>query len=230
MKLPKNKSRILPASLLAALLIVVNVFAQSKLTESEAALVEESKQAILATGISEPYFTKHFKLLSVVDKPSDRRVMWQFSVNEHQAIVTDAIGYYTQGAKRVNTHSVAKALGQTSEIGRTVTRARALRILKSCIGAFENPSVTYGPVDGRAELLLVATGRTPPDEKKSASEKEREREREERDKRRADAAGTDYIGSEEEEGKPKPPIILGFVNLQTGKCTKGATLSSPFAQ
>ena len=206
-------------------------FAQNnqKLNASEAALVEGSKQAILATGISDAYFKAHFKLLNVVDKASDRRVMWQFSVNEHQAVVTDAIGYYTEGAKRVDAHSVSKALGQTSEIQRTLTRARALRIMKSCIGAFENPSVTYGPVDGRAELLLVASARTKGEKTKSESEKEREREREERDKRRATAAGTDFIESEEEE-RETYPILLGAVNLTTGKCTKGAALSSPFAQ
>lgn len=204
-------------------------FAQNKLSASEAALVEGSKQAILATGISDAYFKAHFKLLNVVDKPSDRRVMWQFSVNEYQAVVTDAIGYYTEGAKRIDTHSVSKALGQTSEIQRTLTRARALRIMKSCIGVFENPSVTYGPVDGRAELLLVASARTKGEKTKSEREKEREREREERDKRRATAAGTDVIESEEEE-RETYPILLGAVNLSTGKCTKGAALSSPFAQ
>jgi len=210
--------------------LVVFASAQNqKLNASETALVEGSKQAILATGISGAYFKAHFKLLNVVDKPSDRRVMWQFSVNEHQAVVTDAIGYYTEGAKRVDTHSVSKALGQTSEIQRTLTRALALRIMKSCIGVFENPSVSYGPVDGRAELLLVASARTKGEKTKSESEKEREREREERDKRRATAAGTDVIESEEEE-RETYPILLGAVNLTTGKCTKGAALSSPFAQ
>jgi len=217
-------------SLLLSIFIVFSSNAQSKLTASETALVEGSKQAILATGISEAYFKAHFELLSVIDKPSDRRVMWQFSVNEHQTVVTDAIGYYTEGTKRIDTHSVTKALGQTSEIQRTVARVRALRIMKSCIGPFENPSVTYGPVDGRAELLLVASARTPGEKTKSESEKEREREREERDKRRAAAAGTDVIESEEEERESSRPILLGAVNLQTGVCTKGAALSSPFTQ
>ena len=215
--------------LLLTLALIVNGFAQDKLTPSEAALVEGSKQAILATGLSEAYFKTHFKLLSVVDKPSDRRVMWQFSVNEYQTVITDAIGYSTQGGKQVDLHSVGKALGQTSEISRTVTRARALRILKSCIGPYETPSVTYGPVDGRAELLLVASARVA-GEKKSEREKEREREREESNKRKAQAAGIDALAKEEEEGEGGAPITLGTVNLRTGKCTKGALLSSPFAK
>jgi hypothetical protein len=221
------RKTLLLTCLLAASLLVV---AQDKLTESEAALVEGSKQAILATGISEPYFKTHFKLLSVVDKPSDRRVMWQFSVNEYQAVVTDAIGYNTQGSKQIDLHSVGKALGQTSEIRRTLTRARALRILKSCIGPYETPSVTYGPVDGRAELLLVASARVAEKGEKARSEREKEREREERDKRKADAGGIDALAREEEGGDDGAPIILGAVNLRTGKCIKGAALSSPFAK
>jgi hypothetical protein len=195
------------------------------LTPSERALVEGSRQAILATGISETYFAAHFKLLKVVDKPSDRRVSWQFSFKEHSAVVNDSIGYYTEGAKRVDTHSVAQTLGQTTEIRRTITRARAFKILRSCIGGFENPTVQYGPVDGQAQLVLVAYKRTRV-ESKSEREQEREREREEREKRRADSAGTDMIESEEEEGK-YPPVILSAVNLQTGKCTKGAALIAP---
>ena len=219
-------------TLLLTCLLAASLFApgQSTLTKSEAALVEGSKQAILATGISESYFNTHFKLLSVVDKPSDRRVMWQFSVNEHQTVVTDAIGYSTQGGKQIDLHSVGKALGQTSEISRTVTRARALRIMRSCIGPYETPSVTYGPVDGRAELLLVAAARVPAEKSKSEREKEREREREERNKQKAVTAGIDALAKEEEEGEGGAPIMLGAVNLRTGKCTKGAALSSPFAK
>lgn len=199
-----------------------------KLSASEQTLVDGSKHAILDTGISADYFNTHFKLLDVIDKTSDRRVVWRFSVNQHQAVIIDSIGYYTQGSKRIDTHSVQKMLGQTSEINRTLTRSRALRIMRSCIGAFENPTVEYGPVDGRAELLMIAYQRAR-GERKSEREKEREREREERDKQKADAAGIDLIESEEGD-KPKPTLVLGAVNLRTGKCTKGEGLTSPFAR
>lgn len=198
---------------------------QQKLTPSEEALVQGSKAAILVTGISEEYFQSHFKLLKVVDKPADRRVTWQFSINEHNVFINDSIGYYTEGTKRIDTHSVAKALGHTTEIKRTLSRTRALKILKSCIGNFENPTVLYGPVNGQAQLVMVGYQRTRV-ESKSEREKEREREREKREKQKAAAAGTDLIESEEEEGK-SPPLILGAVNLQTGKCTKGAGLITP---
>jgi len=200
-------------SLLLSLALIVFAQADNRtLTASEKILVDGSRQAILETGISESYFTTHFKLLNVVDKPSDRRVVWQFSVNQYQAVLNDAIGYYSDGAKRVNTHSIAKSLGQTTEIKRTIPRATALRLMKSCIGNFENPGVEYGPVNGRAELLLVAHTR---------SRVESKREREEREKQKTVVAGTDVVESEEEEGKIKP-LVLGAINLQTGKCTKGA--------
>lgn len=200
---------------------------QQKLTPAEEALVAGSKAAILATGISETYFQTHFKLLKVIDKPADRRVTWQFSINEHSTVINDAIGYYTEGTKRIDTHSIAKALGQTTEIQRTLTRSRALSIMKSCIGSFDNPSVLYGPVNGHAQLVMVAYKRTRV-ESKSEREEEREREREKREKQKAIAAGTDLIESEEDEGKDKaPPLIMGAVNLQTSKCTKGAGLITP---
>ncbi len=208
-------------SLLLSLALILFAQADRQLTASEQSLVDGSKRAILETGISEAYFTAHFKLLNVIDKPADRRVTWQFSVNQHQAVLNDAIGYYTEGAKRVDTHSIAKSLGQTTEIERTISRARALRLMKSCIGNFENPAVEYGPVNGRAELLLVAHAKN-----RVESKSEREREREEREKRKATAAGTDAIESEEDEGEIKP-LLLGAINLQTGKCTKGAAMIAP---
>lgn len=205
--------------MLRFLILALIVFTQAdrQLTTFEQTLVDESRQAILETGISESYFTTHFKLLNVVDKPSDRRVVWQFSVNQYQAVLNDAIGYYTDGAKRVNTHSIAKSLGQTTEIQRTIPRATALRLMKSCIGNFENPGVEYGPVNGRAELLLVAHTRSRVESKK---------EREEREKQKTVVAGTDVVESEEAERKIKP-IVLGAINLQTGKCTKGAGTIAP---
>ena len=216
--------------LLACALVIFGgsntVASQEKLTAAEELLVQGSKDAILSTGLSEEYFQRHFKLLKVVNQPADQRVTWQFSINEHNVIINDSIGFYTAGTKRVATHSVAKVLGQTTEIQRTLSRARALKILQSCIGNFEHPTVHYGPVNGHAQLVLVGYKRARV-ESKSEREKERERERESREKQKATAAGTDLIESEEEEGGKAPPLILGAVNLQTGKCTKGAGLTSP---
>ena len=213
------------ALLLSLTLIAFAQTGNRKLTSSEQTLVDGSKKAIIDTGISETYFNAHFKLLNVIDKLSDRRVVWQFSVNQYQTVLNDAIGYYTDGATRVNTHSITKSLGQTIEIQRTISRARALQLMKSCIGNFDNPQVEYGPVNGRAELLLVANARQRA-ESKSEREREREREREQREKRKAAAAGTDVVESEEDEGEIKP-LLFGAINLQTGKCTKGSGMIAP---
>jgi hypothetical protein len=196
------------------------------LTVSERALVDGSKKAIIGTGLSPDYFNAHFKLLKVVDKASDRRVTWRFSLNGHDAIINDSIGYYTEGTKRVYVHSVATTLGQTSEIQRTLSRARALKIMKACIGDFSGPYVEYGPVDGHAQLLLVASARDPRNESRAPREADRDRQRDEREKRKAAATGVDTIESEEEE-KDRPKVVFGSVNLQTGKCTKGAGLIAP---
>src|SRR6185295_11432918 len=120
----KMRMRLLTASALLLPLVLI-VFAQAdirQLTAAELILVDGSKGAILLTGISEPYFNKHFKLLKVIAKPSDRRVVWQFSVNGYQAVLNDAIGSsYTDLFRRpVDTHSIA--LGKTTEIERTISR------------------------------------------------------------------------------------------------------------
>ena len=198
---------------------------QQLLNSSEQALVEGSKQTILANGISEDYFSLHFKLVRVVDKQSDRRVVWQFSINGYQAVISDSIGFYSDGMKRVDTHSIANSLGRTSEIRGTISRARALKILKTCIGRFTTPSVEYGAVNGQAQLLLVAQASQPPNEKALPDETKHERQQEQREKSNA-TTGNDVIKSEENEGDQQR-VILGSVNLQTGKCTKGAGVIAP---
>jgi hypothetical protein len=188
------------------------------LSVSEQALVDGSKRAVIETGLSAEYFDMHFKLETVVDKPSDHRVVWRFSVNGYETRLTDSIGSYSEGTKRIYTHSIASALGHTSEIKRTISYARALRIMKLCIGNFENPAVEYGPVDGYAQLLLVAHARR--------RTKQIDTAREQRGNSVAAAPATDVIKSEEENGERRP-IKLGNVNLQTGKCIRGTGLVAP---
>jgi len=194
----------------------------SSLTPAQKGLVESSRKAIVATGLSDAYFSTHFKLLSVADREADRRVVWQFRVNEHRATVVDAIGYYTQGTQRVATHSVGNALGRTFEISRTLNRATALKKMRSCIGNFEQPAVQYAAVNGLAQLVLTAEAKRL--DRVSANERRREPGREldadkhaAKQKKQTNAA--DVIESEEED---RPAVILGTINLVTGKCTKGS--------
>jgi|SRR5215204_3590714 len=196
------------------------------LSAAEKVLVEGSAKAIIATGVSEQYFKSHFKLFRVVNQPADRRVMWQFSLNEYQAFIKDSIGYYMQGSTRVNTHNISETLGKTLDITRTIRRARALLLMKKCIGSFSDSSVEYRPINGRAELLLVAAANPRLNEREREEAREREKEEQKKAIKRSTHVGNDEIESEEEDTKI-PPVIFGYINLQTGKCTKGAGLSSP---
>src|SRR3712207_8046348 len=53
---------------------------------------------------------------------------------------SDSVGFYTEGARRVDTHSVASTLPKTSDIGRTLTRRRAETLMRRCIGPLDRKS------------------------------------------------------------------------------------------
>jgi hypothetical protein len=195
----------------------------TSLTASQKLLVSESRKAIIETGITEAYFDAHFKLLEVNDKPADKRVNWEFSINGYRTIVRDSIGSSMQGNTHVNIHSVVSMLGQTSEITKTLSRSRALKILRTCIGPYTTPSIQYGPVNGQAQLLLVAHAVSRDSDNKR--EREMEREKEKREIAKATSQGSDVIETEDEDHRTKS--VFGTVNLQTGQCTKGYTQVAP---
>jgi hypothetical protein len=195
------------------------------LSASEQLLVAGSRKAIIQTGITAAYFDTHFKLIEVINKPSDRRVSWRFTINEYQTIIQDSIGYYTQGSEHFYTHAVAARLGQTSEIKKTLKKARALRSLRACLGSYLTPSIEYGAIDGQAQLMLVAHSSKRRSEREMEAEEKREREKEQAAAKLGSSA-TDTIESEGEEND-RPPSIMAAVNLQTGKCTKGLGVIAP---
>ena len=197
--------------------MVVPVFelhSQVKRDDGQKALVASSRKAIIATGITESYFDNHFTLLKVFNQSSDKRVMWKFVLNGYEATINDSIGSTSVG----NAHSVGRTLGQVTEITKTISRPVALRALKRCIGNYSEPYVEFGQVNGRAELFLVGTHKA--GVKRQAQAEALEREREETVKRSRKTTRTDEIESEEGEAEAIP-VILGYINLQTGKCTKG---------
>jgi len=204
----------------------------SGLTVSERALVAGSREAIIETGISPAFFDEHFRVARVVDRPGDRRVVWLLSVNGHEATVNDSVGFYTEGARRVDTHSVAATLGATSDITRTITRRRAELLMRRCIGRFLSPQVEYRghAAGGRAALLLTAHTLVPRRREGHAARGRREREELEREAReRARSGGAqalDAVEEEEEEGDG-PVVVLGAVDLVTGECTVGYGQAGP---
>lgn len=207
------------------------------LTASERALVAGSREAIIKTGVSAEFFDQHFRVARVLDRPGDRRVVWRLSVDGHEATINDSVGYYTEGAGRVDTHSVAATLSETSDITRTVTRRRAEQLMRRCIGRFRDPQVEYRAhgVGRRAALLLTANALVPRRHEERGREagergQREEREREERERReRAQSGGAqvvDKVEDEDEEGEG-PVVVLGAVDLVTGECTVGYGQAGP---
>ena len=185
------------------------------LSPEEKSLLEGSRQAILRTGITPTYFSEHFRVQQVVNKTGDRRVVWKFSINEYDTIIVDSIGYYTEGGKRVNVHGVESLLLATSDIKRTISKARALKIMKSCLGAFANPVVEY-KADGTRKAVLVLNAHSIP-----KSDSPSPNPTPENRKTEASSDQIDHDRIREGRQKPRPPIELGSVNLETGKCVKG---------
>ncbi len=191
------------------------------LTDTEKAMVAGSRQAIVATGVSEKYFDRHFTLVKIVDQPGDRRVVWKFSVNSYEATVSDVLCYYTKDGKRIDTHSFSSTLRRTTDIEKTISRSAANRIMRKCIGTFAHPAIELIAMGTEARLVLTAESAR---QTSRRSEKE-EREREERERAAQNKKpGNDVI---ENEGDIHPPIITGTVDLQSGKCTKGQLVTTP---
>jgi hypothetical protein len=163
-------------------------------------LAARSKKAIIETGISEPYFNKHFRLLRVVAEMDERRVEWKYSINEYETLLVDDVGYYTsEKGERVDVHSIKNELFSTYDIKRTIPKSRADAALSSCIGEHTDASVVYRArkTPGKARLYLMARSRV-----------EVEREDEKDGKR-------DKEGEREIEGFF---FNVGFVDLESGKC------------
>lgn len=194
------------------------------LSDSERALVEGSREAIIKTGISPSFFDEHFRVARVLDGQGDRRVVWLLSINGYEAAVNDSVGFYTEGARRVDTHSVAATLSSTSDITRTITRRRAEALMRRCIGCFGDPQVEYRAhvAGGRAALLLTARALVP--RRRGA------RTRggfEERGRARSGGSRSSDEVEAEDEGGEGPVVVLGAVDLVTGVCTVGYGQAGP---
>lgn len=202
------------------------------LTASERALVAGSREAIIGTGLSPSFFDSHFRVARVVDRAGDRRVVWRLSVGGHEAAVNDSVGFYTEGGRRVDTHSVAATLSETHDITRTITRRRAETLMRRCIGRFRNPQVEYRAhgAGGRAALLLTAHSLVPRRREERGRGELEEREREARERRaRAQTGGSRELDEveTEDEGGEGPVVVLGAVDLVTGECTFGYGQAGP---
>jgi hypothetical protein len=215
--------RTLLLSILAAALGAgAQTSAPKELNDSERALVEGSRGAIIKTGLSPSFFDAHFRVARVVDGAGDRRVVWLLSINGYEATVNDSVGFYTEGARRVDTHSVAATLSQTDDLTRTITRRRAEALMRRCIGRFGDPRVEYRAhaAGGRAALLLTAHSLVPRQLEKQEVKGHEGRARSGGSKR------LDEVEAGDEEGNG-PVVVLGAVDLVTGECTVGYGQAGP---
>lgn len=169
---------------------------------ADSGLAAASKKAILETGISEAYFDRHFRLARVVAEEGDRRVEWKFSVDGYEVLLVDDVGYHTtEAGGRVDVHSIKSELFSARDITRTIPRRRAAAALKSCIGKYTDETVVYRALKspGKAGLYLTARARVEFDGGGERGEREGEGER-----------GREVEGFS---------FNVGFVDLETGKCT-----------
>jgi hypothetical protein len=201
--------------------------ARQSLTAAEARLVSGSKTAILETGISEPYFEGHFRLVTAIDKPGDRRVEWKFSINEYEAILNDAVGYYTsEDGRRVDVHSIKDVLGSTHDIEKTISKREAERIMNRCIGKHTSVTVVFQALAKRNAALIMTAS---PAGKNRADHEKREREERKREnEKRCSKKKTSELDTIREEGdEGGGPSYFGILDLETGKCTKGKAIVAP---
>ena len=191
--------------------------------QAKSELVRGSRNAIIAGGFSENYFDSHFKLVDVHDRPGDLRVTWRFSLNGYETLVTDAVGYYTDArGRKILVHSVANTLQSTNDIVKTIRKSRAEELMKECIGKFMNESVVFMKVNAGDKTSLFLMAYAVP---RSKNEK-REREVEGRSNaNRTNSRGLDEVP--QEGGEHESPIVIGYINAETGKCSKGEATVTP---
>jgi hypothetical protein len=185
-------------------------------------LAKRSRKAIIETGFSEGYFDEHFRLVETFDRLGDVRVVWRFSINGYEMLVSDAIGYYTEGQKRIYVHSVKNTLGATRDISRTITRRRAETLMRACLGKYTGEATLLMRLSRteRASLYLTAQSITRPGQRDKGL---REIESEERVSKRQSKIDE----PEREVIKPGPPMYLGYINLETGRCSRGQARVTP---
>jgi hypothetical protein len=192
---------------------------------------------MIELGVPERYFDAHFRLVRVVDRPGDVRVVWKYSLNGYETSLTDSIGYYTADNKaRVYVHSLKTTLGAARDITRTLPRAQARAELQKCLGRHTSEAVMFTKLPAEKTAALYLTARTRAAAKpKSEQEREREKARAKAVEKPAPPAQAGRGGappprklpSEEDEDEKRPSIFVGYVNLETGKCTKIAAQAAP---
>jgi hypothetical protein len=184
-------------------------------------LVQSSRAAIIDTGFSPAYFDRHFKLVEAIEKPGDIRVVWKFSLNGYETLVSDAIGYYTgANQQRVYVHSVRNTIGGARDITRTISRRKARVLMRSCLGSYRGEAVTLMRLSPGEKVSLYLTAQSA--NRVSSYRETQSRANADKEVNR----GNPDIDIRERE-TIQNPTYLGYINLETGKCSKGKALAAP---
>ena len=197
---------------------------QSHKSEPLDALAESSRKAIIETGISDKYFRDHFTLVQSINKPGDTRVVWKYSLNGYEVTINDAVGYYTTDNKRIYLHSIKNIVGSTRDIVKTIPRVRASRLMKACIGNYTGENILFLRLSQKesASFYMTASASTSARRAKASQDKDRDTEKTSSRSQQVDTE------KEEEEGGGPPPLNIGYINLETGKCIKAKAGIAPF--
>jgi len=192
--------------------------------EDRSKLIEGSKKAVVGTGFSERYFDEHFTVVEAFDKTGDTRVVWRFSLNGYQTLITDAMGYYTRDrGKRIYVHSVTTTLGSTRDITKTISRRQAEAQMRSCLGNFINETVVLMRLKSSDKISLYLVAYSTKRSSKSQVERRREGARNEIPRPK----NTTIDEPPREGDADDRPIPIGYVNLETGKCSVGQASTTP---
>jgi len=220
-----------PAPIFAAVLLVVwangpvkeGTLDEVSTLQPSVELAQSSRKAIIETGFSARYFEEHFRLLETFDKPGDMRVVWRFSMNEYAVRVTDALGYYTENQKRIYVHSVRNTLGETRDISRTIPRRRAQALMRTCLGRHAGEATVLMRLSPAEKASLYLTAHSIIGSNPDGAE----RSRETKSGGRVSKQNPQIDEPEREVIKPRRPMYLGYINLETGKCSRGRAVATP---
>jgi hypothetical protein len=220
-----------PAPLIATILLVVwangpmsdRPSGEISMFQSATELEQSSRKAIIETGFSERYFDQHFRLAETFDKPGDLRVVWRFSVDGYAVTVTDALGYYTENQKRIYVHSVKSTLGETRDISKTIPKRKAQALMRTCLGRHAGEAAVLMRFSPAEKASLYLTAHSIIGSNRNRAERSRETGSDERATRQSR-----QVDELERQGiRPRRPIRLGYINLETGKCSRGRAIATP---
>ena len=186
-------------------------------------LEQSSRRAIIETGFSETYFDKHFRRVDTFDRPGDTRVVWRFSLNGYETTVSDAVGYYTDHQRRIFVHSIKNTLSSARDITRTIPRRRARALMRSCLGGYAGEAVALMKLLPGETVSLYLTAHSVNRRGVNGGQRQRDTDVEKGVNRRIPEADEP---ERETSGKHRP-VYLGYINLETGRCSKGQANAAP---